>query len=391
MVFLLPGKPDGMATFKGTNGLTILLRNHELGPEMKALGPFGKTCELLSKASHVYDSGFQKLPGQGGVSTMVYNTKTQKVESQHLSLAGTIRNCAGGPTPWNSWITCEETVARAGSSLEKNHGYNFEIPASEKPELVNPVPLRDMGRFQHEAVCVDPKSGIVYETEDRYDSLIYRYLPNQPGELAKGGRLQVLAIKGRKSYDTRNWKELEDEPFLLNEKVEVEWLDIDGVDSENDDLRQRGFDLGASRFARGEGMWYGKDEFYFACTIGGAKKQGQIFRYIPSPYEGTDRESEIPGILELFAEPDSSNLLQNCDNLTIAPNGDLIVCEDRENARIIGITPKGKYYTLAQTVKYNSEFAGATFSPDGTTLFVNIQHAGITLAITGPWGKGQPG
>ncbi|MCB0841165.1 MAG: DUF839 domain-containing protein, partial [Bacteroidetes bacterium] len=162
-------------------------------------------------------------------------------------------------------------------------------------------------------------------------------------------------------------------------------LDIDGVDTEEDDLRQRGLELGAAKFARGEGMWYGDNELYFACTVGGEKKQGQIFRYYPSPYEGKEQEKDFPGVLELFAEPDNSNLLQNCDNLTIAPNGDLIVCEDREEARIIGITPKGKYYLLAETVKYRSEFAGATFSPDGSTLFVNIQHAGITLAINGPW------
>ncbi|MCB0846640.1 MAG: DUF839 domain-containing protein, partial [Bacteroidetes bacterium] len=385
--FLLPGKPDGMATFQGKNGRTILIRNHELGPEMKDLGPFGKDSELLARVPDhlIYDAGHRTMPGQGGVSTLIYNTQTQEVESQHLSLIGTIRNCAGGPTPWNSWITCEETVAKKNNSLSQNHGYNFEVPAVEKPELIHPIPLKDMGRFQHEAVCVDPSSGIVYQTEDRYDGLIYRFLPNQPGKLDRGGKLQILAIKGRKSYDTRNWKELEDEPFRLHEKLEVEWLDIDGVDTEEDDLRQRGFELGAAKFARGEGMWYGDNELYFACTVGGEKKQGQIFRYFPSPYEGKEQEKDFPGVLELFAEPDNSNLLQNCDNLTIAPNGDLIVCEDREEARIIGITPKGKYYLLAETVKYRSEFAGATFSPDGSTLFVNIQHAGITLAINGPW------
>src|SRR5690606_4888394 len=129
-----------------------------------------------------------------------------------------------------------------------------------------PVPLTGMGRFNHEAVCVDPRTSIVYETEDRPDGLIYRYIPYIKGQLSKGGKLQVLAIKGQKSRDTRNWPDLDTEKFPIGKKLEVEWLDIDNVTSPDDDLRHRGFEKGAARFARGEGMWFGNNELFFACT-----------------------------------------------------------------------------------------------------------------------------
>src|SRR5687768_8180149 len=129
---LVPGKHDGMAAFPGPNGRTILVRNHENTPDTPEIGPFGGKNELFARldARTVYDSGRGKAPGLGGTTTVVYDSRRGHVERHFLSLAGTIRNCAGGPTPWNSWITCEETVVRAGAQLERDHGYNFEVPAS---------------------------------------------------------------------------------------------------------------------------------------------------------------------------------------------------------------------------------------------------------------------
>ena len=150
----------------------------------------------------------------------------------------------------------------------------------------------------------------------------------------------------------------------------------------------RGHQKGGARFARGEGIWYGKDELYFACTSGGTKGTGQIFRYKPSKYEGTAREKDAPAKLELFSEPNDSAIYQNCDNLTISPWGDVVLCEDKSDARLIGITPNGKNYEIAKNLGYRtSEFAGSVFSPSGKTLFVNIQSPGLTIAITGPWRK----
>ncbi len=387
---LVPGKADGMATFPLDQDRLMIIRNHEISPNALPEGAYGKKYELLSKIDpkKFYDYGMGKEPALGGTTTLIYNERSQTVEKQYLSLAGTIRNCAGGPTPWGSWITCEENVEKRGERREKDHGFNFEVPAQETPQLFDPVPLKAMGRMNHEAVAVHPSTSIVYQTEDRHDGLIYRFIPDQPQQLSKGGKLQVLTIRDAKSMDTRNWLPKK-QRLSVSEKLVVDWVDIDQVEAPEDDLRYRGFEeKGAARFARGEGMWMGEEEVYFACTNGGHKKKGQIFRYTPSPYEGqASREKETPGTLELFVEPNDVELISNCDNLTVAPWGDVVTCEDRSTPYVVGITPKGEFYRLAQNVGHQSEFAGGVFSPSGQTFFVNIQHAGLTLAITGPWKK----
>jgi secreted PhoX family phosphatase len=403
-----PGAPDGMAAFAGPAGSVIVVRNHELTAAETFHGPFGLEQEKFSEIprSKVYDAGGGARPHQGGTTTLVYNPKTGSVDKQFLSLAGTCRNCAGGPTPWGSWITCEETVERQAaqeaeatktgeavsieSNLnEKDHGYNFEVAARPQTALADPIPLKQMGRFNHEAIAVDPVSGVVFQTEDRGDGLIYRYVPREYGKLASGGRLQALAIRGRASVDTRNWPETGKAKILPGETFIVDWLDMDDVESPLDDLRTRGFAQGAACFARGEGMWYGKGEIFFACTNGGIAKLGQIFRYTPSSYEGTAQEKEHPGRLELYLEPNNSHLVQSCDNVTVAPWGDLIICEDGEGHNFLrGVTPQGELYTLADSAYHlRSELCGACFAPNHPTLFVNIQKPGITLAITGPWSR----
>lgn len=390
---VVPDKPDGMATFAGPNGLTLLVRNHEIEP--RQAGPFGWGAELLNKVDTdlLYDLGEEGKPCNGGTTTVVYDTRNQRVIRQYLSLAGTIRNCAGGPTPRGTWITCEEACDTVGKNkvddgpeiyCQQNHGYNFEVPATADIRLAPAIPLRDMGRFRHEAVAEDPHTGIVYQTEDLDDGLIYRFLPHRPGDLAAGGKLQALALVHLSSADTRNWNgETTITPGLRHA---VRWIDLDNVESPDDDLRLRGFDAGAARFARGEGMWYSEGEIYFACTNGGSAELGQIWKYTPSHSEGMPGEVSDRGMLELFVEPNDSNLVANADNLTSAPWGDLIVCEDRDGQeiRLVGVTPEGGCYTFAHN-HVHTEFSGATFSPDGTTLFVNLQHKGMTLAITGPW------
>jgi len=195
----------------------------------------------------------------------------------------------------------------------------------------------------------------------------------------------VLKVKAQTSLDTRNWK---DATVKVGQTLSVEWLDIDEVESPKDDLRQRGFNAGAARFARGEGMWYGSNSIYFACTNGGIEKMGQIWRYTPSAEEGQAGEAKEPGKLELFIEPNDGNLVENADNLTVSPWGDLVVCEDGPGGNfLVGVTPKGQTYKLARNAVSKSELAGATFSPDASTLFVNMQGDGLTLAITAPWPK----
>ena len=240
-----------------------------------------------------------------------------------------------------------------------------------------------MGRFNHEAIAVDPKSGIVYQTEDREDSLIYRYIPNKKGQLAAGGRLQALVIIDAPSLDTRNWEETLVRP---GEPMAVRWIDMDRVRSPKDDLRRRGFAKGAARFARGEGMWYGQEAIYFACTSGGPNHKGQVWRYFPSANEGTSAEKKNPGRLELFVEPNDGGIVDMADNLTISPWGDVILCEDGpEDQYLVGVSPAGQFYQLGHNAYNQSEFAGSVFSPNGETLYVNIQNPGLTLAIQGPW------
>jgi secreted PhoX family phosphatase len=200
--------------------------------------------------------------------------------------------------------------------------------------------------------------------------------------LQNGGTLQALAIKGQKSLDTRNWTEA---LVKVGSALDVEWISLSDVNSPGDDLRLTGYAQGAALFARGEGMWFGKNEVYFACTNGGIKKSGQVFKYIPSIKEGTRDERMSPGKLILFAEPNNTEILKYCDNLTVSPWGDIILVEDSPDSYIRGITPEGKIYNIGRNIGSSSELAGACFSPSGKTFFVNIQQQGLTMAITGPW------
>lgn len=386
--FLVPGAHDGMAAFAGPEGLTLLVRNHELESEWINRSPYGPGNERVAKIppGKIYDRGHNIRPNLGGTTTLVYDTRTQELKNHYLSLAGTVRNCAGGPTPWGTWVTCEEMNAIPEPNAEMPHGYNFEVQPAAEPGLVTPVPLKAMGRFRHEAIAVDPKSGAVYETEDLADGLLYRFVPHEPGNLAAGGKLQALGLVDTSITDTRN---LTAAQYPVGNPLAVRWIDLDEPESPKDDLRFRGVAAGAVPFARGEGAWTAEDgTIYFAMTIGGPKGLGQIFRYFPSPYEGTPREAEVPGRLELFAEPNNSDLLRNCDNIAMSPWGDLLICEDHnENCRLVAVTPKGEFYLLAENTQPKCELAGVCFSPDGSTLFFNIQRPGYTVAITGPWEK----
>ena len=388
--FLVPHRADGMATFPGPDGRTILVINHEVSPgrsaDESAFGPDARLAGRLDPGDF-FDAGRAGIPAGGGTTTLVYDTERREVVRHFLSLAGTLRNCAGGPTPWGSWLTCEEIVTGPDEWLARSHGWVFEVPATPEPGLAPPIPIRGMGRFNHEAVAVDETSGAIYLTEDEHDGLLYRFLPDRPGALREGGRLQALGVRGRPGLDTRNWY---DAIVGRGEPLEVEWLHLDDVESPRADLRFRGLTRGAARFARGEGMWYGNDAVYFACTNDGPARLGQIWRYLPSPSEGTDGEWGDPGRLELFLESDGPSVLENADNLTVSPWGDLIVCEDGSDVQhLIGVMPDGATYVFGRNALDTSELAGATFSPDGSTLFVNIQHAGLTLAIHGPWDRGE--
>lgn len=260
----------------------------------------------------------------------------------------------------------------------------FEVPATADPVLHKAEPIKAMGRFNHEAVAVDPGTGIVYLTEDRGDGCLYRYIPTTPGRLGEGGRLQALAIVDRPGFETRN---RDAAGVQRDETLAVRWIDVEDVEAPLDDLRLRSHKLGAAVFARGEGIDWSRRGVYIVCTDGGKARRGQVWRYVPSPFEGTPRESESPGALTLFIEPDDKSVLDMPDNCVVAPWGDLVLCEDGSSpdSFVLGVTPGGEIYKIARNAIDASEFAGATFSPDGSTLFVNLQHHGLTVAIRGPW------
>ncbi|MFZ1743967.1 MAG: alkaline phosphatase PhoX [Pontixanthobacter sp.] len=362
----VPDRADGMGCFDLGGGKIGLVRNHELGP----------THDLGGE----YNMGFGRdtagniLPG--GTTTLVLDAKTLKVEQQYRSLAGTIRNCAGGTTPWGSWLTCEESMFTKEQDLVGGHGWVFEIPVNAGKQI-NPAPLKAMGRFNHEAACVDPRTGIVYLTEDMNDSLFYRFIPAVPGQLAKGGKLQALALTNGVG-DGRNWETAE---IAVGDRHAVRWIDLDNVEAPDNDLRLRGAAAGGLIIARGEGLHMGEGEMYFACTNGGAAKLGQVYRLTP----GINGQADT---LDLFFESQSEDQFNYGDNLTVQDNGHLIVCEDQYTEvvdnHLRGITPAGEAYPLAR-LRTQTEPAGACFSPDGKVLFVNAYSPTATLAITGPW------
>lgn len=379
----VPNSADGMGCTALSDGRLCLMRNHELGADELKHGacPVGTAGDAA--AFDCYRSGGgEALPG--GVSTIVLDPASLAVEEQYLSLVGTLYNCAGGITPWGTWLSCEEDVSRGGGLHKEDHGWVFEIPVAPGG-LVSAEPIKAMGRLNHEAAVVDPRSGAVYMTEDRQDSLFYRFVPAVPGQLAKGGRLQALALADPALADTRNWTR---RILATGGWHDTRWIDLDDVESPKDDLRKRGAKAGATVFARGEGIHGGDGEIYFTCTSGGPARRGQIMRYRPSPVEGTATEVAQPGQLQLFVETTDPEHFSFGDNLSIAPNGDLMVCEDRPGSRpdnyLRGVTPEGKVYSFAR-VSAATKVSGVCFAPDGKTMFLNLYNPARTIAVRGPF------
>jgi secreted PhoX family phosphatase len=392
--FHAPSNFDGMGCFAAGPGKVALVRNHELtlndaGWSRSAAGQTAALQSRLATLPHFGRSADGRVV-PGGTSTLIVDLASGRRESEFLSLTGTSINCAGGVTPWGSWLTCEESITAAPDSTQ-SHGWVFEVPSTHKG-LIAPQPIKEMGRYRHEAAAVDPKTGIVYLTEDRDDGLLYRFLPARPGELARGGRLQALGFADSGlPADSRNWEGVS---FPAHSTRPVRWIDMDNVESPQDDLRQRGNAKGAVRFARGEGMHLaiarsGASEIYFTCTSGGPGKLGQVMRYIPGAREGQGDEASAPGRLELFVESADPRVFEYGDNLTVTPLGHLVVCEDKTGNKVNylrGIAPSGRIYAIGR-LTMDTELAGACFSPDGQVLFVNAYHPGITFAIRGPWAQ----
>ncbi len=416
----MPGRHDGMAAFKGHGNQTILIRNHEENGAGDAFGP----------AATQYD---RMAPGG---TTTVRVTRRGEVLESYTSLSGTQNNCSGGPMPWGSWITCEETVngpdvgddftrtfTNPGASpftyitnakLTQTHGYIFEVPVEG---ISNGDPIKNAGRFAHEAVALDPRDGALYLTEDNFafPSGFYKYVPPvnpmRVNRIEDGGTLWMLKVEGMTNADLAR-----SQP--RGATYDVEWVKIDqpsfdfgtpaaggAPTKSNDDalvfVSSQGRAKGAAGFSRLEGAHYDCGWIYFTSTQGGGAPetgesdseggwgngQGQVWAYDPRRQK-----------LHMLFESPSKEVLDFPDNITTSKRGTLVLCEDSKGQNFLrGLTRRGRLFDIAENRmdtkpepdKFETdEFAGSTFSHSGRTLFVNIQASkGLTFAIWGPWGR----
>jgi secreted PhoX family phosphatase len=404
----IPGRHDGMAAFPGKDGLVHLVRNHEVN------GPGA----AFASGAPTYDP-----KARGGTTTTVVDNRGNVV-SGIASLVGTQMNCAGGRTPWGTWITCEETVNGPdvfddftrgtlppntyvqNAQLTKPHGYIFEVDAYG---VGNPEPIRSAGRFAHEAMAYDPYPGYVYLTEDNfgYPSLFYKYVPpehpDRAGRLLDGGELYALAVVGKPNIDLSA-------RYPVGTRFPVTFMKIEDPDPSfpmtgglptviNDDainyVGAQGRASGAAYFSRLEGATYDFNTIYFCSTQGGGdpedpdvsvarsagygKGYGQIWAYHVDRLE-----------LELVYQSPGRGVLDFPDNVTLTGRGNLVLCEDSTDFNYLRLlSPDGQLRDFAVNQiagRTNEEVAGATFSPDFQTLYVNIQaSAGLSMAIWGPW------
>lgn len=378
----LPGAADGMGIVLQQGQVFTLVRNHE---RTGAGGSFGP---LASQ----YDP-----PCAGGTVTLRWDRAAGRLLEARASLGGTLTNCAGGVTPWGSWLSCEEIVSPVGHrvrgstgsvTLDKPHGFVFEVPAEGPSDA---QPLTALGQMVHEAAVVDPADGTVYLTEDQPLAGFYRCLPSVRGRLAAGGRLQMLRARG--AADLRRG-------LRQGQRFDVDWVDIERPEDARPDstqgrdgLLRRGVAQGASVFTRLEGVFINGEDIWFTATDGGDAGAGQIWRY-------RSRQRT----LELFLESPAAAAFDYPDNLCLRPDGRLLVfCEDSKQPvqRLYALRPDdpGSVFELARSdVRLSgevqghrgdfrgAEWAGACFSSDGRSLFVNNYRPGFTLEIFGDWG-----
>ncbi|MDT0443627.1 alkaline phosphatase PhoX [Streptomyces johnsoniae] len=389
-----PGNHDGTGTFEGPRGTVLLVVNHEMdGPRSEWDHPVPLTEGL------VYD------PAAPGGCTVVEVGADGRQVAEWVGVAGTSNNCAGGTMPWGTWLTCEENSDLAGENgMTRDHGYVFEVVPEDPEANRSPRPIKALGRFDHEAVVVDPERGHLYLTEDADEpnGLFYRWTP--PSGFRHGrGRLGTLAdedgaFEAFRCFDDRG--RFVDDLSRVTEPgtvLGVDWVPVPDRDARDTPVREQFEDGRVTRGQKLEGMWWGDGGAYFVSSYAreespGEPHDGQVWFYDPKR-----RAATLKIRFGVNPDPDGGDRPDGPDNITVSPYGGLVIAEDGEGLQhLFGTDEDGGTYPMARNEvnigtedepEY-SEFAGVTFSPDGETLYASIQEPGILLAITGPWRRG---
>jgi secreted PhoX family phosphatase len=376
-----PSDPDGSASFvrHGANG-SVLVVNHEIGG--------GEPYPVPRVPGFVYDPA-----AKGGTTNIEVDRHGNRL-GQYVSLAGTHDNCAGGRSPWHTWLSCEEAESLAGQT--KPHGYVFEVDPYDQDANRDPQPIKALGRYAHEALTIDPDTGTIYLTEDagNPNGLLYRWTPPAAAlPLGRGvlrtladdaGVLEALKATTLAGAHVPNLSVATTPGTTLR----AQWVTVPDRDAQLKSTRKQLSDGEVTRSRKLEGMWWGDGGAYFACSFArfgdgsAAQHDGQIWFVDP-----------LAQTIELrlrfaYTPEDQDGDPDGPDNIAVSPYGGLILAEDGEGANhLVGSTDCGETFFFARNEINDSEFTGPSFSHDKKTLFANIQSPGWVFAIHGPFAK----